>query len=313
MATTISRPTEAPTVAERPQPRVRRKLNLTPWLFLAVPLVIYLLWVIGPLFASFYISMTNWDGVDLVPKFTGLDNYIKLFGDPPFQTALLNNLKVLLVFTTIPVIGGLSLAMLLNRTAIGVKLIKALIYSPVVLSFVVIGLIWSWMYHPADGMINSTLRAVGLDSLTQGWLSNPDLTLFSIIAAACWRQIGYVMVLYLAGLTTVDPTLIEAARVDGANKWQQFRHVTLPLLAPITVVVVVITVIDSLRFFDLVFVMTKGGPGYASTVLANFMYIEAFNNYKYGYGAAIAVVQFLISFVFIIIYLTRVLREEVEF
>jgi ABC-type sugar transport system permease subunit len=131
--------------------------------------------------------------------------------------------------------------------------------------------------------------------------------------AAIWRQVGYIMTLYLAGLQSVDLTLLDASKVDGANNWQAFRHVILPLLSPITIVVVVISVIDSLRSFDLVFVMTHGGPGNASSVLANFMYIEAFNNYKMGYGAAIAVILFLISAVFIFIYLFRTLSTELEY
>ena len=288
------------------------KLNLTPYLFLAVPLALFLIWVIAPMFYSFYLSLTDWDGIS-TPHFIGLDNYVRLFRDPVFHITLGNNFKWLISFVTVPVVMGLALAMALNRDIPGVRFIKSSFYFPYILALVVVGLIWGWIYHPASGLLNSTLRAVGLGQFTQGWLSNPALVTWCIIGAAVWRQVGYIMTLYLAGLQGVDPALVEAAEVDGANKWQSFRHVILPLLNPVTVVVLVISVIDSLRSFDLVYVMTRGGPANASNVLANFMYIEAFNNYNMGYGATIAVVLFLINAVFIFIYLWRTLQTELEY
>lgn len=282
---------------------------LTPYLFLCVPLIFFLIWVIGPMFYTLYLSLTDWDGIS-TPNFIGLENFQKLFEDPVFFISLINNLKWIITFITIPVIFGLVLAMALNREIPGSKLFKAGFYSPMVLSLVVCGLIWSWMYHPANGLINSVLRLVGLASWAQGWLSNKKLVMWAIIAVAVWRQVGYVMVLYLAGLQSVDPHLVDASKVDGANRWQSFRHVILPQLAPVTVIVIVISIIDSLRAFDLVSIMTRGGPYNSSSVLANFMYIEAFNNYKMGYGASIAVILFLISLVFIFMYLRRVLKSE---
>ena len=286
--------------------------KLTPYLFLLIPLAIYLLWVIGPMFYTFYLSLTKWDGLTQ-PIFIGLRNYEKLFQDPVFYTSLKNNLRWIASFITVPVVLGLGLAVALNQSIPGAKFFKASFYSPMVLSLVVCGLIWSWMYHPANGLINSALRAVGLDSLAQGWLSNRDLVMWSIIVVAIWRQVGYVMILYLAGLQSIDPELIDASRVDGCTGFQSFRHIILPLLAPVTVIVVVISIIDSLRAFDLVSVMTRGGPYNSSSVLANFMYIEAFNNYKMGYGASIAVILFLISMVFIFLYLWQVLKDEMEY
>lgn len=286
--------------------------KLTPWLFLIVPLVIYLIWVIGPMFYTFYLSLTNWDGLSS-PEFINFRNYERLFRDPVFKISLQNNLKWIVSFITIPVVAGLGLAMALNRAIPGAKLLKASFYSPMVLSLVVCGLIWGWMYQPANGLINEALRSIGLDSLAQGWLSDKKYVMWSIIVVAIWRQVGYVMILYLAGLQGVDPGLIDASKVDGCNAWQTFRNVIFPLLAPVTVIVVTISIIDSLRAFDLVSVMTRGGPYNSSSVLANFMYIEAFNNYKMGYGAAISVILFLISLVFIFIYLYRTLQTEMEY
>ncbi|MBA7676409.1 MAG: ABC transporter permease subunit [Calditrichaeota bacterium] len=291
--------------------RSSTRSKLAPYLFLAVPLIIYLIWVIGPMFYSFYLSLTRWDGLSK-PVFWGFKNYRRLFHDPVFFISLKNNLKWVVSFITIPVVCGLLLAMALNRAIPGEKFFKASFYSPMVLSLVVCGLIWSWMYHPASGLINSVLRLLGLESLTRGWLSDNRLVLWAIITVAIWRQVGYVMVLYLAGLKSVDPSLVDASRVDGANSWQTFWRVIFPQLAPITVIVLVISIIDSLRAFDLVSIMTRGGPYNSSSVLANFMYIESFNNYKMGYGASISVIQFLISLGFIFIYLQRVIKSEGE-
>lgn len=292
-----------------------RRINLSrfvPYFFLIIPLLIYLIWVIGPTIYTFYLSLTDWDGLSQ-PHFIGFQNYEKLFRDPVFYISLKNNIKWLISFITIPVVAGLALAMALSRSIPGERFFKAGFYSPMVLSLVVSGLIWSWMYHPANGLINSVLRSIGLDFLAKGWLSDKNLVIWAIIVVAIWRQVGYVMVLYLAGLAGINPALIDASKIDGCNAWNTFRHVILPLLTPVTVIVVVISIIDSLRAFDLVSVMTRGGPYNSSSVLANFMYIEAFNNYKMGYGAAISVVLFLISLVFILFYLTRVLQDELEY
>jgi len=289
--------------------RSARLYRLTPYLFVALPLLIYTVWVIGPMIYTFYLSLTDWDGVSAL-NFIGLRNFRTLFRDHVFYRSFTNNLKWIGSFITVPVAAGLALAMALNRAIPASKMFKAVFFFPMVLSFVVCGLIWSWMYQPDSGIINSLLRLVGLGSAARGWLSAPSLVIWSIIFVAVWRQVGYVMLLYLAGLQSVNPELVDASKVDGANAWQSFRHVIFPQLTPITVVVVVISVIDSLRAFDLVYVMTKGGPFNSSSVLATFMYIEAFNNYRMGYGASISVILFAISLLFILMYLLRMLRTE---
>ena len=289
--------------------RSARLYRLTPYLFVALPLLIYTVWVIGPMIYTFYLSLTDWDGVSAL-NFIGLRNFRTLFRDHVFYRSFTNNLKWIGSFITVPVAAGLALAMARNRAIPASKMFKAVFFFPMVLSFVVCGLIWSWMYQPDSGIINSLLRLVGLGSAARGWLSAPSLVIWSIIFVAVWRQVGYVMLLYLAGLQSVNPELVDASKVDGANAWQSFRHVIFPQLTPITVVVVVISVIDSLRAFDLVYVMTKGGPFNSSSVLATFMYIEAFNNYRMGYGASISVILFAISLLFILMYLLRMLRTE---
>jgi multiple sugar transport system permease protein len=200
--------------------------------------------------------------------------------------------------------------MIFNQEMLGGRIFKVSFYSPLVLSLAVIGLIWAWLYNPQFGLINQFLVRLGVPD-PPGWLGERGLAIYAVIIAAVWRQVGYVMVLYLAGLKNIDPTYVDAARVDGANRWQLFLHVIFPLLAPVTTIIVVISIIDSLRAFDLISIMTRGGQ--STQVLANFMYIEAFNNYRMGYGAAIAVVLFFISMIFIGFYLSRAVKDELEY
>jgi ABC-type sugar transport system permease subunit len=289
----------------------RRPINWTPYFFLVVPLAIYFMWIIGPTFYTFYLSLTNWDGISQM-RFIGFDNFQRLFADRDFQISFTNNVRWLVIFITVPTTAGLGLALIFNTNLRGANLFKISFYAPLILSFVVIGTIWAWIYEPRSGLINSLLLAAGV-ARPPGWLADKNLALYAVIGAAVWRQVGYVMILYLAGLKNLDPSLIEAARVDGATGWYLFRRVIFPLLGPITTVIVVISIIDSLRAFDLVSIMTRGGPAGASNVLANFMYIEAFNNYKMGYGAAIAVMLFLLSLVIIIPYLYRTVKTELEY
>ena len=285
--------------------------RLTPYLFLILPIALYCAWVIGPMFYSVWMSFTNADGISR-QDYIGLANFRRLFNDDIFWTSLLNNFKWLIAFITFPIVAGLGLAILLNNDLPGTRFFKAGFFSPMVVSTVVIGLVWSWMYQPY-GMINEVLSRLGRDAMPIGFLADPDLVTWSIIGAALWRQVGYVMLLYLAGLKNVDKTLVEASRVDGASSFQSFRDIVVPMLQPVTVIIVVISVIDALRSFDLVNIMTRGGPFNQSSVLAQMMYIEAFNNYNMGYGAAIATVLALISIVFIFAYLRRMLKDEMEY
>lgn len=287
------------------------KRKHVPWLFLSIPLSFYTVWVIGPTIYTIYLSLTDWDGMT-APQFQGIENYLKLFNDPIFYTSLVNNVKWLIIFMLIPVVVGLFLAMLLSQEIKWAKGYKAAIYSPMILAPVVIGLIWSWIYQPQGGLLNNTLTFIGLKSLTRGWLSDPNTALYAVIGAAVWRHTGYVMLLFLSGLTAISPTVIEASRIDGASAWQRFRYIILPLLKPTTVIVIVITMIQSLRAFDFVSMMTRGGPFNTTNVLAHYMYTEAFKNYNMGYGASIAVVLFAIMFIFIVFYLRQIRKGEVE-
>ncbi len=297
-----------------PQRKVGAKpllsMRWTPYLFLAPVLLLYLTWIIAPTLYTFYLSLTNWDGISAA-RYVGFINFERLFTkDKIFIESLINNVRWLAIFITVPTTLGLLMAMVFNTEMWGSRFYKISLYLPLVLSLPVIGLIWSWVYNPRLGLINSFLTGIGVAD-PPGWLGERELAIWCVIVAAVWRQVGYVMILYLAGLKNIDPTLVDAARVDGADRWNLFRHVILPLLAPVTTIVIVISIIDSLRAFDLVAVMTRGGQ--STQVLANFMYIEAFNNYRMGYAAAIAVVLFAISLVFILFYLSTVIKDELEY
>ncbi|MER3602852.1 MAG: sugar ABC transporter permease [Thermus sp.] len=245
-----------------------------------------------------------------------MSNFERLFQDPAFYQAIRNNLIWLLIFLSIPTAGGLFLAYLLNHPIPLERFLKISFYLPLVLSPTVIALVWAWIYHPEQGLLNSalggTIKGCGntLTARSIGWLGDPKLALGAILAAACWRQVGYVMILYLAGLKTLDPEIVEAAQVDGATGWTLFRRIILPLLTPITTLIVVISTVDSFRSFDLVYVLTRGGPFHSTEVLANYMYLAAFHDYQMGYAAAIAVVLMGITIAPIAFFLWYTVRRE---
>jgi multiple sugar transport system permease protein len=278
------------------------------WVLLLVPLAIELFWVFWPAFNSFQLSFTKWNGVG-VAKPVGLKNYRTLFADPIFRTAIKNNVLWVVGFGGLSVLIGLTLAVALNRPRRGVGVYRSAIYLPMVFSLAVTGLFWRVLYQP-DGPINSTLLALGINVHEHQWLADPSTALGAILIAAIWRQAGYIMVLYLAGLKGCDPSLEEAAAVDGASAWQRFRYIVLPQLKNVNTVVFAVTVIDSLRTFDIVWAMTRGGPYDSTQLLSTYMYQVGFSLVNLGYGSAIAVVIFVLAIAFIITYLVRATREE---
>jgi len=294
--------------------RPRRRRGVTTrvppiiWLFLLVPLLVELGWVFWPAFNSFQLSFTKWSGVGAAQP-VGLENYRNLLGDPVFKTAMKNNVFWVIAFGGLSVIGGLALAVALNKPRRGVGLYRSAIYLPMVFSLAVTGLFWRVLYQP-DGAINTVLAGIGIDTNEHQWLADPDTALWAIMVAAIWRQVGYIMVLYLAGLKGCDPSLEEAAAVDGASRWQRFAHIVMPQLKSVHTVVFAVTVIDSLRTFDIVWAMTRGGPYDSTQLLSTYMFQQGFTLVNLGYGSAIAVIIFLLAIVFIITYLARATREE---
>jgi multiple sugar transport system permease protein len=292
-------------------PRRRGRLKRVPpviWAFLLVPFAFEIALVFWPAINSFYIALTKWNGAG-APEFIGLKNFQNLTTDPVFAQALGNTVIWMVGFGGASIVIGLCLAVALNKPRRLVGLYRGAIYLPMVFSLAVTGLFWRLLYQP-EGAVNTVLDGIGLGALQQQWLADPSTALYAVLIAAVWRQCGYIMVLYLAGLKGIDPTLEEAAAVDGATRWQRFWRIVMPQLRGVNTVVIAVTVIDSLRTFDIVWAMTRGGPYNSTQLLSTYMYQTSFSTVDLGYGSAIAVVIFLLAVVFIIGYLVRASREE---
>lgn len=288
----------------------RNQMRAAPWLFLAPGIAFFALYVIIPIFQSFQISLYRWDGLGEA-RYIGMANYEQLLDDPAFYTSLMNNVKWLVLYL-LAIPGGLFIALFLNQQVRGIRLYKSLFFFPFVISQVVVGLVFAWFYNPSIGLLNPILDLFGLAPMNV--LGNPNTVTYGIIAAGLWPQIAYCMILYLTGLNAVDPEQVEAARLDGAKGLKMLWYVILPQLRPATFIAVVVTVIGALRSFDMISVMTNGGPFGSSRVLAYYMFEVSLSEYGFrmGYGAAIAVVLFLIMLVYIAFFLWRMWREERE-
>lgn len=285
-----------------------RQRSLAPWLFLAPGVAMFLLYVIVPIFESIAISFQDWDGLGEA-RFVGLSNYAELWWDEAFYTSLRNNVLWLVLYM-LAVPAGLFIAIFLNQSVRGIRLYKSLFFFPFVISQVVVGLIFSWFYAPGFGLFYNLLEWLTGDGIAV--LADERYVTYGIIAAGLWPQIAYTMILYLTGLNNVAPDQVEAARLDGAKGWRMLWYVILPQLRPATFIAVVVTVIGALRSFDLVSIMTDGGPYGSSRVLSFYMYEQALSEYGYrmGYGAAIAVVLFAIMMLFISGFIWKMYRDE---
>lgn len=279
-----------------------RSRRIWAFLFLVVPVSFYIVVVIYPLMSSFYYSFTDWNGFGTDYNMVGTDNFERIQTDRLFRNAIENTVIWTVAAIVLPTTGGLVLALALHERGLLSRLYKSLFYLPICLSLVVVGQVWIWIYQPDWGLINTVLEQVGLSEHTRAWMADPDTALESVIAAWTWQQTGLAMVIFLAGLTAVPRELTEAAQIDGANYLQNVRHVIVPLLRPATIVVIALAVINSLKSFDILYMMTKGGPFHSSDNLAYMVYNEAFQKYRMGYSSAIAVVLFVITLVVISIY-----------
>jgi ABC-type sugar transport system permease subunit len=298
--------------------RVRRRYSLLTsrdklilGLMVGVPLFFDLALVWGPAIVSIFLSFTNWNGIGspFDAKVIGLKNYENLIGSYPFfWPAVQHNLLWLawLMFIATPV--GMFLAVLLDREIRGTRIYQTIFYIPVVLSLAVVGIIWQLQYAPENGFINNVLGRTANNNLID-WLGDPSLNLWAALVATSWRHVGYIMVLYLAGLKAFDPALREAAKVDGASERQTFFRVVFPVMMPINVVIVVITTIEALRAFDIAYIINHGKNGLEllSTLITNNAISES---NRLGFGSAVAVVLLVVSLVPIVTFLVRMLRED---
>ncbi len=282
------------------------------WLFLAPSLILYTIYVILPITQTFYLSFTEWDGMRSVPlplcfvdeELSCFENYIEILDDDVFITSFKNNLLWLCFFSLSPFMG-LFMALFFHVKGPLASLYKSMIFTPMVFSLVVVGMVWGWFFQPELGLLEFALHKTGLMEADQHvtLMSSFTWATAGVIIAASWPHAAYCMILFLAGMSQIKKNVIEAAEIDGASKIAMLWHIILPSLRGATIVVVIVTMIGALRTFELISVMTAGGPANSSNVLANYMYQQTFQGFRYGYGSAIAVVLFCISLVLILSYL----------
>lgn len=271
--------------------KLRRKNTLTALSFIAPNFIGFFLFTLIPVIFSLILAFMKWDSFG-TPEFVGLKNFSKMLNDDTFWISLKNTFLYTIGVVPLTLICSLGLAILLNKKIRGMKFFRTAFFFPYVTSLVAIAVVWNMLFHPTMGPINQFLKL--FIENPPGWTSSSDWALTAIVIVSVWRGMGYYMILYLAGLQSVPKELYEAASMDGAGKWKQFLNVTVPSLRPTTFFVTIMLVINCFKIFDLVQVMTAGGPGRATNVLVYQIYNEAFVKFNFGYASAIAMVLFVI-------------------
>ncbi len=263
--------------------------------FVLPALLLYAVFFIYPFLRTIFLSMTDWNGV-LPPNFTGFENYTRLFNDPQMWNSLRNNVIWVVFGTAAPIVIGLFLSVVLWTGAKGSLFFRTIYFLPVVISPVVIGVIWNWIFNPLFGVLNKGLKMMGLGHLAKGWLGEPSTALYAVLITAIWSYIGFCVVVLYSGLQKVDTQLVDAAKIDGANAWTRFRHVIIPQISSVLTMVLVYTIIGGFNVFDLVWIMTRGGPNNASEVIATYTYQKAFTGEsEVGYGSALSIVMTIVA------------------
>ena len=271
---------------------------------LAPALLVYCVFAVYPMLHVVMLSFMKWNGLTTTKQFVGFDNYIQVFTqDPVFWTAVRNTVLWTVMSVIFPPAIGFALALALNQNIPARSLLRALFYLPVIIAPIAVATMWRWMYDPFFGLFTATLTALGLQGLIQDWLGDGHVALYSMFIAYVWQTVGFSLVLFLAGLQGVSQTLIEASRIDGAGRFEVFRYVTLPALRPSIAIVLVLSIINSLKAFDIVYGMTGGGPAQSTQMLALWAYTQAMQLGDFGRGAAISVVLLVITIAIVIPYL----------
>ncbi|UFU00782.1 sugar ABC transporter permease [Radiobacillus kanasensis] len=261
-------------------------------------LLIYVIFAILPILQSFYYSVMEWDGFSDM-TYVGLANFKEVFADPLFWNSVKNNIYVVLasVFGQVPI--ALFIALLLNRKLKGLKIFRTIGFLPVVLSTVVISLTWSLIYNSEDGLINELLRSVGLESWALNWLGDTNLAMIAVCITVIWQFVGLYLIIFLAALQNVPEEVLEAAKMDGASEWTTTWKIIVPMIWDTIIVAVILCIAGSLKTFDLIYVMTHGGPSHSTEVMALYMFNETFSQLQYGYGSAVSVLIFFFSLLLI--------------
>jgi raffinose/stachyose/melibiose transport system permease protein len=296
----------------RPARRSRvRSRWVTIALFLAPALVLYLLLVVAPIVQAIYYSAFDWNGLGSLDDFVGLENFRRAFSDEVFVGALKHNGFFIALSLLLQLPFALAMALLLQARLRGRALLRVLYFAPFVLSEVVTGVIWTLMLQP-DGLVDHSLDTAGLDPLIHQWLAEPGIVLWSLFVVISWKYFGFHMILYLAGLQQIPRELEEAAMIDGASRLQVLRYVTLPLLGPTIRISAFLSVIGALQLFDLIWVMTGGGPVNSSNTMATYLIDWSFKRFQFGYASAVAVIMLVISLMFALFWQRFVLRRDID-
>lgn len=268
----------------------------------------YVVFVLYPILSSFRLSFYQWDGVNPVKIFVGFRNFVDLFGDAQFGAAVLRSLRWMAVMSVLPVAAGLIVAAMLAQNIRGRLAYRSLFYIPVTMATSATGAIWRWMYNPFFGLINEGLKKLGLPSIA--FLSETAWVFPALFVAETWARFGFYMVIFLAGIQGINPSLYDAAVVDGANKLQEFRYITIPSLRNVITLTITVCIINSLKVFTIIMIMTSGGPNSATETISMMLYRKAFQDSRMGYGSAMAVVFSLCILVLTVTF--RKLRNRLE-
>jgi raffinose/stachyose/melibiose transport system permease protein len=265
---------------------------------LAPAILVYALFVFVPVIWSGYYSFFDWKGIGTA-KFIGLKNYVEIIHDPIFWTSLKNNL----IFLVVAVLGqlpvALILAILLHKSNALQRFIRSAVFVPMVMSSVVIGMIWQYIYHPQIGILNLLLEKLGLESWKLQWLSDPKIAIFALAPPLIWSFVGLYLIIFISAFQNIPGEIHDATQIDGAEGARKLFSVTLPMMWSTVQIAIILCISGSLKSFDLVYVMTKGGPAHATELLATYMYNSTFSSYRYGFGSAISTTIVLISLIFI--------------
>lgn len=277
---------------------------ITGYIYLLPSIAFLAMFTVFPVFASFYISLTKWTLIK-PPEFVGFENYRILFDDPVFYRTLWHT--VYYTFGTVPlsIIFSLLLAVAMNQRIKGITIFRSAYFLPVISTWVAVAIIWRWIYNPQFGLLNAFLGMFRIPP--QNWLGDTRLAMPSVILTSIWKGLGYNMILFLAGLQNISETYYEAAKIDGASKWAQFRYITIPLISPTTFFVLVTSIISSFQVFGPIYTMTNGGPVGSTEVLIFYLFQNGFRWYKMGYASSIAWILFIIILLFTLFqqYLSR--------
>lgn len=287
-----------------------KKDNIAAYTLLFPALLLFGVFTFSPFVYGFFISLNQWDGFSDM-KFVGLSNYIGIFKDELFFGALSHNILFAVGTVVGKVVLALIIALLLNRKFKGVTFFRGVFFTPMVISFVAIGILWQRIYDPILGLLDAILINTHIISQPILWLADPNIALWSLVMVDIWKWVGYHIVLNLAGLQTISEDLYESSNIDGATKWQQLRYITLPQLKPITLLNITISFMGAFSVFDLVYVMTNGGPYHSTNVLMTYMYDITFggSDSNFGYGSSVAYILYAIILIVTIIQ-TKIMNAQ---